>query len=39
MKAMVMHAAGEELVLAPEIPVRTRITTYALEEVNTALDD
>jgi propanol-preferring alcohol dehydrogenase len=31
---------GEEfLQLAPQIPVRTRVQTYALEDANLALDD
>jgi propanol-preferring alcohol dehydrogenase len=31
---------GEEfLALAPHVPVRTHVTTYALEDVNAALDD
>jgi propanol-preferring alcohol dehydrogenase len=31
--------ARELLALAPQVPVRTRVTTYALEDANRALDD
>ena len=31
--------ARELLALAPQVPVRTRVTTYALEDANAALDD
>jgi propanol-preferring alcohol dehydrogenase len=31
--------ARELLALAPQVPVRTRVTTYALEDANSALDD
>src|SRR3954447_5152774 len=31
--------AHELLALAPRVPVRTRVTTYALEDANDALDD
>src|SRR3954469_22454342 len=31
--------ARELLALAPRVPVRTRVTTYALEDANAALDD
>ena len=31
--------ATEFLALAPRVPVRTRVTTYALDEAERALDD
>jgi propanol-preferring alcohol dehydrogenase len=38
--ANLTRADGNEFIaLAPEIPVRTEITTYPLEEANTALED
>jgi alcohol dehydrogenase, propanol-preferring len=38
--ANLTRADGEEfLALAPRVPVRTEITTYPLEQANTALDD
>jgi propanol-preferring alcohol dehydrogenase len=38
--ANLTRADGREfLALAPRVPVRTRVTTYPLEEVNEALDD
>jgi propanol-preferring alcohol dehydrogenase len=38
--ANLTRADGEEFMdLAPRIPVRTEVTTYALEEANAALDD
>jgi propanol-preferring alcohol dehydrogenase len=38
--ANLTRADGEELLtLAPRVPVRTRVTTYALEDANRALHD
>lgn len=38
--ANLTRADGEEfLALAPQVPVRTEVTTYPLEEANTALED
>jgi alcohol dehydrogenase, propanol-preferring len=38
--ANLTRADGEEfLSLAPRVPIRTEVTTYGLEEANTALDD
>jgi propanol-preferring alcohol dehydrogenase len=38
--ANLTRADGEEfLALAPRVPVRTEVTTYALEDANTALED
>ncbi len=31
--------AVEMLALAPEVPVRTKVSRYSLEDANTALDD
>ncbi len=38
--ANLTRADGEEmLALAPGVPVRTRVSTYALEDANRALED
>ena len=38
--ANLTRADGEEfLALAPQVPVRTEVSTYPLEEANAALDD
>jgi propanol-preferring alcohol dehydrogenase len=38
--ANLTRADGEELLaLAPQVPVSTRVTTYALEDANDALED
>jgi propanol-preferring alcohol dehydrogenase len=38
--ANLTRADGEELLaLAPRVPVRTRVSTYALEDANRALED
>jgi propanol-preferring alcohol dehydrogenase len=38
--ANLTRADGEQfLALAPRVPIRTHVTTYALEDANAALDD